>query len=203
MPAFAFELLGLTGVPRSRTITHVTEPTVFRRAHYTTHAFTLNLSTCPGVLMELRDALLSAVRDVPSPVGHRLWLERGSNVNEPDRDLVNVEEVHACLDRHGFERLDIGSLPVPEQLAAARDAEVISGVHGSAFAHCAFMKPGSRVIECFSPLYLNGCSFETCRVLGHRYHMVCDWSSKYVTYEHGNRVHVDLSQLELALQGLG
>ncbi len=160
MPPFAFDLLGLLDIPRSRVIEHVTEPTVLRTAHYTTHAFTLNLSTCPGVLMDLRDVLLRAVRDVPSPAGPRLWLERGSNVNDPDRDLVNVDEVRACLDRHGFERLDIGSLPVPEQLAAARDAEVISGVHGSAFAHCAFMKPGSRVIECFSPSYLNGCSFE-------------------------------------------
>ena len=202
MPAFAYELLDLLGIDRRRIIDTITQPTVFERAHYTTHASTLNLSTCPGVLMELRDALLSAVGDVRSPAGPRLWLERGRNVNEPDRDLVNVEEVHACLDRHGFERLDIGDLAVPEQLAAARDADVISGVHGSAFAHCAFMKPGSRVVECFSPRYLNGCSFETCRVLGHRYHMVCDWSSKYVTYEHGDRVHVDLSQLELALQGL-
>lgn len=203
MPAFAFELLALLGIDSSRIIDDVVEPTVFRRALYTTQVFTLNLTTCPGVLMDLREALLSAVRDVSSPAGSRLWLERGSNVTEPDRDLVNVEEVHACLDRHGFERLDIGSLPLREQLAAARDADVVSGVHGSAFAHCAFMKPGSRVIECFSPLYLNGCSFETCRVLGHRYHMVCDWSSKYVTYEHGDRVHVDPSQLELAMQGLG
>lgn len=110
--------------------------------------------------------------------------------------------MYECSGRYGFQRVPIGTLPLQQQIAVARDAEVIAGAHGSAFAHCMFMKQSSTVIECFSPLYLNGVSFEICRVLDHLYFMVADWNSKYVPYQFGNRVYVKCAQLELALQKL-
>lgn len=201
MPPFASEFLRLLGIPGERINDEVREPTVFRSAVYTT-AMHFDALVCPGAFLALRAALLASVADVRSPYAARLWLDRGPNVEFADRDLVNPEEVHACVERHGFERVDIGSLPLERQLAAARDAAVIAGAHGSAFAHCALMKERSTVIECFSPLYLNGAVFGICRALDHRYLLVVDSNSRYSPYPHGNRVHVNLQQLELAFRHL-
>ena len=202
MPPFARESLRILGISRERIADEVTEPTVFRSAVYTTAINFDALDEPPSAFLALRAALLTGVAGIRSPYGERLWLDRGSNVESADRDLVNPDEVHACAERHGFERVDIGSLSLEQQLAAARDAAVIAGAHGSAFAHCAFMKERSTVIECFSPLYLNGASFGICRALDHRYLMVVDRNSQYFPYPHGDRVHVNLDQLELAYRHL-
>ena len=202
MPPFARESLRLLGIPGERIDDEVTEPAVFRSAVYTTAVNFDALDVPPSAFLALRAALLAAVAGVRSPYAERLWLDRGSNVEAADRDLVNPDEVHACAEGHGFERVDIGRLPLERQLAAARDAAVIAGAHGSAFAHCAFMRERSTVIECFSPLYLNGASFGICNALDHRYLMVVDRNSQYFPYPHGNRVHVPLGQLELAFRHL-
>jgi capsular polysaccharide biosynthesis protein len=202
MPPFASEFLRLLGIPSDRINTEVREPTVFRSAVYTTAIRFDVLGERPAAFFALRDALLTSVDSIASPHAARLWLDRGPNVESHDRDLVNPDEVHECAERHGFERVDIGSLPLERQLAAARDAAVIAGAHGSAFAHCAFMKERSTVMECFSPLYLNGAVFGICRVLDHRYLMVVDSNSRYTPYPHGNRVHVNIEQLELAFRHL-
>jgi capsular polysaccharide biosynthesis protein len=202
MPPFASEFLRLLGIPTERIDDAVTEPTLFRSAVYTTATNFDAPAVWPSAFLALRAALLARVAGVRSPCAARLWLDRGSNVESADRDLVNADEVHACIERHGFERVDMGSLPLELQLATARDAEVIAGAHGSAFAHCAFMRERSTVIECFSPLYLNGASFGICRVLDHRYLLVVDSNSHYFPYPHGKRVHVPLDQLELALRHL-
>ena len=158
MPPFALELLLLLGIPSERIDDAVREPTVFRSAVYTT---TTNFDAPDvGRAPSSRSALRCWLASPTS--AHRTLRGSGStgaNVESADRDLVNPDEVHAFVERHGFERVDIGSLPLELQLATARDAAVIAGAHGSAFAHCAFMKQRSTVIECFSPLYLNGASF--------------------------------------------
>lgn len=203
MPRFAFDFLEMLGVPRSRLVENILEPTLFSAAQYPTAIHFMNLMSCPDIFFELRATLLASVNAVRSPLGKRIWLDRGSSGVSLDRDLVNPDEVYACIDRYGFERVDMGSLPLRQQIAIARDADVIAGAHGSAFAHCMFMPLDSTVIECFSPLYLNGVSFDICRVLNHLYFMIVDWNSRHLPYPFGTRVRVKCSQLELALQKLG
>ena len=102
------------------------DPVVFRSALYTTNLNFLDLSKCVDVFYELRERLFSATTEISSPYGSRLWLDRSANL-DPERALVNSEEVDSCLDGHGFTRLDIGGLPLLEQIAAARSADVIAG----------------------------------------------------------------------------
>jgi hypothetical protein len=65
-----------------------------------------------------------------------------------------------------------------------------------------YMPPSSAVIEAFSPLYLNGYSFDICRVLRHRYTMLVDYNSAHWPYRFGRQVYVPCAQLRLALQTL-
>ena len=202
LPKFAFEFWDALGLDRGSLMQVSPEPAIFRSALYTTNLNFGDLSKCPDIFFELRDRMFSAAAGTPSPFGERLWLDRRINVQDRARDLVNSEEVNSFLNGYGFTRLDIGSLPLLQQIAAARDANVIAGPHGAAFLHCMFMKPESTVIEIFSPNYLAGSSFEICRVLRHRHVMIVGNNTPAWPYQFGIGVHVPYNQLRLALERL-
>lgn len=196
LPAFARTLLELVGIP-DRRILEINEPTRFRHALYTTPVSYLNASDFPGVLHHLRDRLLGAAGE--SKFGKRLWLDRGEQTRL-GRRLVNEEEVARLLGKYGLQRVDMGALSVREQISTAAGMRVMAGLHGSQFVHSQLMAPKSRVIECFSPLYLNPTYSEIYRVLHHRYSQVTSTNTPVFPYPHGSDVHVDCQQLELALQ---
>jgi len=204
LPSFAFEYWDALGLDRRRLAQVPSDPVVFRSALYTTNLNFLDLRRCVDVFFELRERMFSAATEIASPYGSRLWLDRGANL-DPERALVNSEEVDSYLEGYGFTRLDIGALPLLEQIAAARSADVIAGPHGSAFMHCAYMKARSTVMEIFSPNFLNGqYSIEICRVLRHRYILIVGDNAPDHgwPYPHGKAIEVPLNQLGLALQSL-
>jgi capsular polysaccharide biosynthesis protein len=199
LPAFTGEFLGLLGVGPERIVV-AQRPLRIRSAWYTTAISARRLHRYPGLFHDLRDALLRGVVPLAgSP--RRIWMDRELGVNNPGRELLNPDEVYPLLDRYGFTVLDMAAHPVAGQLALASGAEALSGPHGAGFIHASFLAPRSAVIECFSPLFINPGIFEISRLLRHRYQMVA-YENCYGGYQHGNRLMVDVSQLELALQAL-
>jgi hypothetical protein len=198
LPDFARDLLQLMEIGSDR-ILEVRQPTRFRRALYSTPVSYRNVAEYPAVLMALREALLAAAAQLADQSGPRLWLDRGQQTRL-GRKLVNEDEVYGLLERYGFKRLDMGALPVPEQIAVARDLEVLAGLHGSQFVHAQLMPQRSFVIECFSPLYLNPTYTEIYRVLRHRYAQLSPTNTPIFPYPHGADVLVDCQQLDLALR---
>lgn len=116
------------------------------------------------------------------------------------RKLINEEEVCRLLDRYSFERVDMGSLSVVNQIAISRNAQVISGLHGAQFVHSQLMNPRSWVIECLSPMYLNPTYTEIYRVLHHSYVQITSTNTPLFSYLHGSDVLVDCQQLDLAMR---
>lgn len=198
LPAFVHEFLALLGIPAARILV-ADGPLRLRSAWFSTAITARRLHRFPGLFHALREAVL---REVTPATGHRrIWMDRRLGVNNPGRELLNPDEVYPLIERHGFEVLDMAVYPVAEQLALSSGAEAISGPHGAGFIHAAFLPPRSGVIECFSPLFINPGIFEISRLLRHRYQMVA-YENCYGGYPHGDRLMVDVSQLELALQAL-
>jgi hypothetical protein len=199
LPKFARALLELIGIPASR-ILEITRPTRFRNALYSTPVSYRNVADHPGVLLALRDRLLQVdISDQPA-YGERLWLDRGKQTRL-GRKLVNEEEVHRLLEQHGFQRLDMGALPIESQVSAARGMRVLAGLHGSQFVHSQLMAPRSTVIECFSPLWLNPTYTDIYRVLRHRYSQLTSTNMLPLFPDpYAGDVFVDCRQLDLALQ---
>jgi hypothetical protein len=202
LPPFAFDFWDALGLDRGRLLQIPCEPVVFRSAYYTTRMDFGDLGPCPDVFFELRDRLSSAASAITSRYGPRLWLDRGIHVSDPTRGLVNAHEIDDVLDEYGFTRLDIASLPLLEQVAAACRAEVMAGAHGAAFIHSMFMPPRSTVIEVFSPQYLNHCWGAICRVLKHRYAMLADYNAPHCPYQFGKQVNVPCAQLRITFDSL-
>lgn len=197
LPPFAKELLGLIGIAPER-ILEVRRPVRFRAALFTTAVSYRNVAEYPGVLFGLRERLLAADCCGKTEIGSRLWLDRGKQTRF-GRKLINEEEVWRLLDRYSFKRVDMGSLPMLSQIAIARNARVISGLHGAQFVHSQLMSPRSWVVECFSPMYLNPTCTDIYRVLQHFYAQVTNRNIPLSPYAHGSDVLVDCRQLDLAL----
>jgi hypothetical protein len=198
LPAFAKELLELIDIVPKR-ILEVRRPTHFRAALFTTPVSYRNAAEYPDVLLALRERLLEADRAGKPEFGPRLWLDRGQQTRL-GRKLINEEEVCRLLDRYSFERVDMGSLSVVNQITIARNSRVMSGLHGAQFIHSQLMNPRSCVIECFSPMYLNPCYTEIYRVLQHSYAQITGRNTPLSPYPHGTDVHVDCQHLDLAMR---
>lgn len=80
----------------------------------------------------------------------KIYIDRGTAGRRP---LLNNAEVRSRLEAAGFLSVDPGTLPVREQIALFRDARVIVGAHGAAFANIAFCRPGARLVELLPPAY--------------------------------------------------
>lgn len=200
LPAFAFEFMAMLGVPPDRIIGKLDRPTLFRSAVFTTVA-KKNVLEHGDVYLALRASLVAAAGAGEVRMSRRLWLDRESGVNAPDRGVVNKDEIYPLLARYGFDVVDMAKLPVKAQVAAMAKATVISGPHGAAFAHCLFMAPKSTVIECFSPHFINSGILDICHLMKHRYFAVVP-NNAYGVYPHERRLKLDPSHLELILQRL-
>ena len=78
-------------------------------------------------------------------LGPRIYLSREQNNSE--RILGNRFEVEDILNSMGFATFHPQDHPIENQIAVFRNARLIFGLHGSAFANLIFCKPGATVIE--------------------------------------------------------
>ncbi|MCB1434765.1 MAG: glycosyltransferase family 61 protein [Alphaproteobacteria bacterium] len=200
LPGFAREFLGLLGIAPQRIVSPET-PVVYDAALFTPAVSHENICSHPQVAQLLRHRLLAPLEGRRSAHAPRLWLERGEMVRNGGVTL-NREDVHALVRCHGFEVLDMATLPLDQQLLAMRDAEAIAGPHGAQFAHVMFMPPRSKVVECFAPGHVNPSVLQICRLLGHSYHQVVGRSHKIGTQTRVRDLMVDCEHLALVLDDL-
>jgi cytochrome c-type biogenesis protein CcmH/NrfG len=79
----------------------------------------------------------------------RLYIHR----NQGNRGIVNEAELIIFLDKYGFQIVTLESKSVREQALLLSSAEVVIAPHGAGLTNIVFCRPGTKVIELFSPLY--------------------------------------------------
>lgn len=67
------------------------------------------------------------------------------------RTVINREPLLGLMERHGFERIDPGAMPVAAQAALFASATHVVGLHGAAMTNLIHCRPGTRVLELHSP----------------------------------------------------
>lgn len=73
------------------------------------------------------------------------------------RQVINEAEVADFLSQLGFQTVALESLTVAEQAALFHSAKVIVAPHGAGLTNTVFCQPGTKIIEFFSPKYVNVC----------------------------------------------
>lgn len=86
------------------------------------------------------------------------------------RKISNEAEVSELLEQHGFESVIMESLSLAEQAALMTQAEAVVSMHGSGITNTVFCRAGTKVIELFSPTYVNPCYWTMCSALSMDYY---------------------------------
>jgi len=102
-----------------------------------------------------------------SRFGKRIYLKRTGK-----RTIVNNAAIEAQLSDLGFEPVECEKFSIREQAAIFHHAEVLIGPHGAAFSNVVFCKPGTKVIEFFSPRWINPCYWTICNQVSASYYYI-------------------------------
>ncbi|WP_462413422.1 glycosyltransferase family 61 protein [Neobacillus sp. Marseille-QA0830] len=70
------------------------------------------------------------------------------------RKIINEDELMDILNQFGFIKVGLEELSVNEQVQLFASADVIIGAHGAGLVNLTFCRPGTKVLEIFSPRYV-------------------------------------------------
>ncbi|MGG1664133.1 glycosyltransferase family 61 protein [Brevibacillus sp. NRS-1366] len=99
----------------------------------------------------LREEFLQKTGIKPSQDFKRIYISRA---DAKRRHVKNEQEVMGFLKNNGFACLLLDGLSVAEQAQIFFSAEMIIAPHGAALTNLVFSKPGTKVIELFSPRWV-------------------------------------------------
>jgi capsular polysaccharide biosynthesis protein len=102
-----------------------------------------------------------------SKFGKKIYLKRSGK-----RVLINAKEIEAELKAMGFETVECEKFSINEQAAIFYNADIVIGAHGAAFSNVVFCKPGAKVIEFFSPRWINPCYWTICNHVSATYYYI-------------------------------
>jgi hypothetical protein len=88
---------------------------------------------------------------------------RGIYISRRDtrlRQVANEDVLVEALEKRGFISIVPGTLSIAEKAELFSDAHTVIGIHGAGMAASMLLPMGARVIELFSPNYMNTCFIE-------------------------------------------
>jgi capsular polysaccharide biosynthesis protein len=153
---FQRETLKHLGIPKNRCLSfNKTE-----LAYEMEEALLPSLPGVPGVVPpETVDFLRNAFPPKKNLRSRKIFIGRGEAKHRP---LIHEKEIWAQLQKRGFDSVDCGKMPVQKQGEVFGSADVVVGAHGAALTNLVFCRPGTRVVELFSPAYVNPCYRDLC-----------------------------------------
>ncbi len=144
VPELTLQVLALVGVRRERV--HVVQRRLVRFDLIDVVPSPIRLvKTVDPRMLAVFDRIANAVapvvvaRDAP-----RIYLSRSRLAD--GRRATNESEIEAMMTARGFAVIHPQQLPLLEQIALARRAEIIAGCDGSALHIAAFARPGTRLL---------------------------------------------------------
>lgn len=116
----------------------------------------------------LRNEFLSKPRITPMGDGHeRIYISRD---DAKRRKIINEDLVMSKLAAYGFKKVTMRRMSFLQQVQLFHSAEVIIAPHGAALANLVFCRPGTKVVDIFSPNYVNPCYWYLSSYVGLDYH---------------------------------
>ena len=109
----------------------------------------------------LRESFLKHKIDI-KPIG-KIYISRS---RAKYRKIVNEESVIACVSKFGFTPIYLEEHTFAMQIAILSNAEVIVAPHGAGLSNLIWCKAGTKVLEIFSPNYVNVCFWAIAEQVG-------------------------------------
>ena len=105
----------------------------------------------PWAIDFLRSQLL---KSAPATRQRRVYVSRAK---ASGRKILNEEEILPLLCHRGFIRVTLEEMSLREQIALLAEAEAVVAPHGAGLTNLVWCAPKTKVLEIFSPLYVNLC----------------------------------------------
>ncbi|MEZ4774403.1 MAG: glycosyltransferase family 61 protein [Bacteroidia bacterium] len=164
---FMRETLALAGVPMEKVITTDDHPHI--------KVDELLVPSKPGwtgnppawSIEFLRDLFLPTIPEDTSHLPKRIYISRAK---APVRKVKNESAVIDYVQKAGFTSVLLEDFSITDQIAMFAGAEAIIAPHGAGLTHLSFCKPGTKIIEFFSPLYVNACFYSLASVVNLDYY---------------------------------
>jgi capsular polysaccharide biosynthesis protein len=117
------------------------------------------------------------------------------------RNVVNEDEVCELLSKYNFVTYKLSQLNFIEKVRLFANAEMIVSPTGAGLIHMYFSKPGTKVLEIFSNIFVVGPSFDIAGKVGLDYHYMI---AKAIGKGKGlkQNIHVDVDQLKEVLENM-
>jgi len=104
------------------------------------------------------------------------------------RHVLNEQELMKALETRGFERVLLEDLSFVDQVRLLHEASAVVSPHGTCLTNLIFCRPGTSVIEIFSPRYVTAAWFSLAKQLDLDY----GYSIGLGKRGGGHRVHEDI-----------
>lgn len=134
------------------------------------------------------------------PDGRKVYISRSGAAN---RRISNEQEMIPVLERNGFKIYRLENLTLEEQANIFFNASVILAPHGASLVNLIFSQPGTRVIEIFSPQWINCCYW----ILSNRLSLQYGYLVGNLVERNGNKsisrdsdITVDIRELEKTIE---
>jgi capsular polysaccharide biosynthesis protein len=143
----------------------------------------------------VRNAILSGVHALPTRrPGLRIYISRAKAVR---RRVLNEAEVVACLTKHGFQIVQLETLPVEEQVCLLHQAEYIVAPHGAGLTNILFAEHATILEFVYDAEWISNFR-RMASILGHQHHSLgVEQKSK------DTDMWIDIEQLERKLVEIG
>ncbi len=147
---------------------------------------------------------------LPDPNGFdgkrkRLYISRAKANN--GRSVLNESEVMDLLTPLGFEKILSENLSFQKQVSYFSQAEVIIAPHGAGLSNLVFCDEKTRVLEFFSPNYVNACFYALANMVGLEYYYLIGEGKRPPDYCDpeivGANIIVDIASLRKLLNMMG
>lgn len=100
----------------------------------------------------LRNELMVKRHIQPDEQSERLYISRADTFH---RHVLNEDEVTGLLAKYGFRTVTLKHMTVDDQIRLFSSAKIIVAPHGAGLTNLVFCKPGTKIIEFFSPNYID------------------------------------------------
>jgi hypothetical protein len=120
----------------------------------------------------------------------RIYLCRA---NAEHRRIVNNTEVTNFLGRLGFKSVILEEMSIAEQALLLSSAKVILAPHGAGLSNLVFCSPGTKVIEVFSPKYVNVCFWSLSNQMNLEYYYLIGEGQSPPEYVDPHQIKADIS----------
>jgi capsular polysaccharide biosynthesis protein len=162
LPAFVLESLERCGIAASAIVTAPCSGDL--------NVMTINdwrYAVRPESYAFVRDLYAHALSDNPARP-RRIFVDRGTAPK--NRYLRNSGKVAAMLKRrYSVMRITMDDLTIADQANIFHNADVVIAPHGAALTNLIFCRPGTKVVELFSPNYLRDEYSDLARATGLRH----------------------------------